>query len=82
MHWGFNYNMGYGFGWVFMILFWALIILGIIYMIKLLAGSSSTGKKDKTGTAEEILRQRFARGEINREELEEAMAVLKKHNPS
>jgi putative membrane protein len=79
MHWGYNFNMGYGFGWVIMILFWILIILGIIYLIKLLAGSSSADKKVKKSSAEEILRQRFARGEISREELEESMAVLRKH---
>ena len=76
MHWGFDYGMG--FGGIFMILFWVLIILGIIFLIKALAGSSSSEEKKKTESAEEILKKRFAMGEISKEELEDSMAVLRK----
>ena len=79
MNWGWgNYGMGgYGFGWLFMILFWALVILGIIYLVKVLAGGS--GKSPTQETAEDILKKRFARGELSREEFEEAMKVLRQH---
>ena len=79
MNWGWgNYGMGgYGFGWLFMILFWALVILGIIYLVKVLAGGSR--KSPTKETAEDILKKRFARGELSREEFEEAMKVLRQH---
>ncbi len=46
-------GMGFGFGWIFMILFWALIILGITYFVKQLLGSSKTSSGIES--AEEIL---------------------------
>jgi putative membrane protein len=76
--WGGQYGMGYGFGGIFMILFWVLIIIGVVYLIKILAGGGFSGK-EKMETAEEVLEKRFARGEISREEFEEAIVVLKKN---
>lgn len=75
--WGGNYGMGYGMGWLFMIVFWALVIIGIIYLIKTATGS--TGKTKEGETAEDILKKRFARGELSKEEFEDAMHVLKQH---
>lgn len=67
MQWG-NYGWGMGFGWLFMTLFWILIILGLVYLVKLIAG----GEKRTTGeTALDILKKRYAKGEISKEEFEE-----------
>jgi putative membrane protein len=78
MHWwGGEYGMGFGFGGFFMILFWILIILGVVYLVKTLAGGTSSGK-EKIESAEEVLKKRFDRGEISKEEFETAMEVLKK----
>lgn len=60
--------MGYGFGWLFMVLFWAGIILLVFYMVKLLTQKNGAEKKEIR--AEEILKERYARGEISREEFE------------
>jgi putative membrane protein len=83
MHWNGDFGMGGygmgGFGWIFMIIFWALLILCIIYLVKNLAGGAAAPGK-KTETAEEILKKRFARGEVSKEEFEEAMRVLKQHD--
>ena len=67
MHWG--NGLGMGFGWVFMILFWALVVLGIVYLIKLILGS--TKSEERPETALDILKKRYARGEISKEEFEE-----------
>ena len=59
-----------GFGWIFMILFWALIILGVVAPAKWLL---STGKSAKGGNSRplDILKERFARGEITRAQYEQ-----------
>ena len=79
MHWwGGEYGMGFGFGGIFMIVFWILIILGGVYLVKTLAGGVSSGK-EKMESPEDVLKKRFARGEMSKEEFEAAMAVLKQN---
>jgi len=64
---GYGVGMG-GFGMIFMILFWGLVIIGVFYLVKMLTGSEKTG--DSGESAEEILRKRYASGEISAEEFE------------
>ena len=52
---------------LFMLLFWGLVITGIVLGIRWLVGASRPSATDR---ALEILRERYARGEINREEFE------------
>lgn len=62
MWWGWGLGM-----MVMMFLFWALIIVGLIIGIRWLLGQSKESRPD---SAIEILRQRYARGEINKEEFD------------
>lgn len=63
MMWG-----AWGFGMMFMmVLFWALVVVGIVLLIRWLLGQ---GKESRPDSALEILRQRYARGEINKEEFD------------
>jgi putative membrane protein len=50
-----------------MFLFWALVIIGLIVGIRWLLGK---GREEKSDAALQILRERYARGEINKEEFE------------
>ena len=51
-----------------MVIFWGVVIVGIVLGIRWLA---SQGKEPRsTDTALDIVRQRYARGEINKEEFE------------
>jgi putative membrane protein len=68
MHFLNGWGMGFG-GGIFMVLFWILVIAGIVYIVKLLMGGSKDVKE--SGSALDILKKRYARGEINREEFEE-----------
>ena len=59
---------GWGIGMMLMmVIFWGLIITGLFVAIRWLLGQSRHGHTD---TALEILRQRYAKGEINKEEFE------------
>lgn len=78
--WGMGSGMmgyGYGMSWyghILMLIFWVAVIVGIIFLIRWLVVSSQAGGQ-VTGhgadTALDILRKRYARGEINKEEFEE-----------
>jgi putative membrane protein len=50
-----------------MLTFWALIIVGLIALVRWLV---MQGRESRTDTALEILRQRYARGEINKDEFD------------
>ena len=61
---------GLGFGWFFMVLFWVLIVTGIIYLTRcLVLGCSPRGGAKKS--AIEILEERYVKGEISKEEFED-----------
>jgi putative membrane protein len=50
-----------------MLLFWAIVIIGLIIGIRWLLGK---GREVRSDSALQILRERYARGEINNEEFE------------
>lgn len=51
-----------------MVLFWALAIVGFVLGLRWLVGKGSSPRSDSALT---ILRERYARGEINKEEFEQ-----------
>lgn len=72
MHWGeYGWGWGMGFGWLFMIGFWVLVILGVVFLVRTLLGGAGKGE-----TPLDILRKRYARGEITREEFEKMKSDL------
>lgn len=70
--WG---SWGFGFGhWIFWILSWGLIIFGVVALVRGISGNSG-GSSPKS--ALDILEERYARGEIDREEFERMRRELK-----
>jgi|Deesub1362A_J573_1020465.scaffolds.fasta_scaffold52743_2 putative membrane protein len=77
MHWN-GFGMGFGgFGWIFMVLSWVILIVLAVYLIKYLFTDKSKVESSSEDTAEEILKKRFAKGEISKSEYEEHLKVLK-----
>ena len=75
-NWGYGgpgfFGMGLG-----MLLFWALIIGGVIVLLRWLAGGGARrASPPEAPGALEILAQRYARGEIAREEYEQKRRAL------
>jgi putative membrane protein len=62
-----DWGMGW-FGGIFMIVFWILILVGLVFVIRWLL--QATGKKGDSGQrgsqAIDILKERYARGEIDK----------------
>jgi putative membrane protein len=57
---------------IFMLLFWAIVIVAVIYIAR------KFFRKDHNQKAIEILKERYARGEISIEEYEERLKTLMK----
>ncbi|MEU2555356.1 SHOCT domain-containing protein [Streptomyces sp. NPDC014684] len=88
------YDGGWGWGgWfvmtVSMVLFWAVLIAGLIALVRHLAGTrrhQQPGPPPPPGGggwqgwgAENVLAERFARGEIDEEEYKRRLALLREH---
>ena len=67
---GYGWGWGMGFGMISMVLFWVLVILGIVVLVRWVGGSSASGTPPSK-TALDLLNERYARGEIDKQDFEE-----------
>lgn len=68
-------GMGYGgLGMIFMFLFWGLIIALIVILIR---QASSKSNSDKDQSPVDIVKQRYAKGEISKQEFDRLLSELK-----
>lgn len=74
-NWGEFGGWGMGFGVALMIMFWVLVVVGIVALVRWLLpgpGRDQGGTEPPHGkTPLEILRERYARGEIDRDEFQQ-----------
>ena len=55
-------------GLLLMVLFWVFVIVGVVYLVRWLMGQGIAGRPE---SSLDILKKRYARGEINKQEFEE-----------
>ena len=68
-----------GFGFIFMIIFWVGLMLLAIWLVGLLFPSAKTPENrssEPARPAPEILRERYARGELTTEQYQEMMKTI------
>jgi putative membrane protein len=73
--WGFG---GFG-GWLMiigMVIFWGLVIWGIVALVHRTSGNGYGTDHQHSESALEVLKRRYAKGEINKEEFEEKKKAL------
>lgn len=67
-------GIGFGFGFIFMIIFWALIFLAVMALIRGFSGRGCWHNLDehkhRGNNALDILKERYAKGEISKEDFE------------
>ncbi|MFB7329464.1 SHOCT domain-containing protein [Streptomyces sp. NPDC056190] len=85
-----------GWGWggwfvmaIFMVLFWVLVIAGVVVLVRFLMGghhghqgspAPSSGEPGWGGRrAEDLLAERFARGDIDEDEYKRRLTLLREH---
>jgi putative membrane protein len=68
----YGYGMN-GFGYFTMALFWVVLIIAILYIARKIEWGTAQKKGDQALT---ILRERYAKGEMNKEEFEERRRML------
>ena len=78
---GYGYGMmgpsmmgGFGGVWfmpIVMVIFWGLVIWGIVALVRGVASPGNSGYSNQADSALEILKRRYARGEITKQEYEE-----------
>ena len=66
---------GFGFGWIFMLLFWGLVIWAIVALARGAGGHSccghgNNGKGHGEKSALDILKERYAKGEVSKEDFD------------
>lgn len=66
---------GWGFWWIFPLLMMVFFALCVFFMLRMSWGHGHA-RGDHAGSALQILSERFAKGEISKEEFEEKRSVL------
>jgi putative membrane protein len=69
-YWGHGWD-GMGWGGVVMLLFWVLVIAGVIVLLRRVRARDLDPEREPPRTALDMLKERYARGEIDREEFEQ-----------
>ncbi len=75
--WGGGWGGG-GWFWAMHLLWWVLAVVLVVLIFRFVSGGMRDRNRGVEDRAVAILRERFARGEIDQREFDERMATLKK----
>lgn len=85
---GWMWNGGYGGGWgwggwivtaVVLVVFFALLITAVVLAVRYLGGGGGHRGSGQARAVEDVLAERFARGEIDDEEFRKRVTLLREH---
>lgn len=80
MWWGDGWSAGWGGAWAGMMLvhalWWIFIVFAFVGFIRWLVSGDAGGRRFREDRAMDVLRERYARGEIGKEEFEERRQYL------
>jgi putative membrane protein len=75
--WGYMGDYGHGWGMgIGMLLIWGVLIVGMVMWGKYIWGSGTDAGRDQEKSALDLLKERYARGEIEREEFQQKKGDL------
>ena len=69
----YGWGMMSGFGFIWMLLFWGLLIVLAVWLIGQLFPSVKSGRVEDGPSAREILKRRYARGELTEEQYQQML---------
>lgn len=72
---GWMWGLGMGLGGLMMLLFWGVVIIGIVLLVRQVG---RTGSESPREAPIEVLKRRYASGEITREQFEQTKQDLEK----
>ena len=73
MWYGWDSGFCGGFGWIGMLLWWGLIIAGIVWFVRWVIGQTDASRH---ASALDILKERYAKGEVSAHEYEKMKKEL------
>jgi putative membrane protein len=75
------WGLAMGLGWLAMLAFWGALIVGVVLLVRWLGGSTGAGTRSGGESALDILRRRYAAGEITKEQYQEMRQTLERSTP-
>ena len=75
---GWAWGLAMGLGWLAMLAFWGAQIVGVVLLVRWLASATGGPSHGPGDSALEIIKRRYAAGEITRDEFEQMRQTLER----
>lgn len=74
---GWTWGLGMGLGWLMMLAFWGALIVGVVALVRWLGGTADRSRSPAAAeSALDILKRRYAAGELTAEQYQQMKEVL------
>jgi putative membrane protein len=74
-----GWGLAMGLGWLAMLAFWGALVAGVVLLVRWLGGTTGPGEARGGGeSATDVLKRRYAAGELSREQYEEMRRTLER----